>query len=68
LGGSVNALEWCPEQFGMRLVAGCSNGEITMFTKQEFEDTWLPAQTWNAHEKSVNALAWAPNYSLETKD
>lgn len=68
LGGSVNTIEWCPEQFGMRVAAGCSNGEITLFTKPEYDDLWDNPLTWVAHQKSVNSIAWAPLSQMEDSE
>lgn len=52
----------------MRLVAGCSDGSITLFSRNQYEDVWAQPYTWSAHTKSVNSVSWAPVSTLGELD
>lgn len=60
---SVNAIAWCPHEFGLRLACASSDGKVSVLSYHVDAATgggsWSSTE-WPAHQIGANAVAWSP--------
>eukprot|EP00916_Digyalum_oweni_P015409 GHVL01025223.1.p1 GENE.GHVL01025223.1~~GHVL01025223.1.p1 ORF type:complete len:326 (+),score=56.67 GHVL01025223.1:20-997(+) len=54
---SVNAVVWCPYEYGLSLACASSDGSISILTHQG--DQWT-RKSFDGHLHGVNSVSWAP--------
>jgi protein transport protein SEC13 len=54
---SVNCISWAPWQYGLILVAGSSDGQISILTHAQ--DKWN-TEAFPAHKSGITSVSWGP--------
>ncbi|KAJ3200302.1 GTPase-activating protein S13 [Clydaea vesicula] len=57
---SVNSISWAPHEFGLILVCGSSDGNISVLSIKE-DNEWVSSVIQNAHQIGCNSVSWAPS-------
>jgi len=57
---SVNSVCWAPQEYGLILAAGASDGAVSIITYNSSTNQWDNEKIFNAHTIGCNAVSWAP--------
>ncbi|KAL3286988.1 hypothetical protein HHI36_001474 [Cryptolaemus montrouzieri] len=57
---SVNSVQFAPDEFGLILSCGSSDGSISILTYIRENNSWDAKKIQNAHAIGCNAVCWAP--------
>jgi len=57
---SVNSVCWAPQEYGLILAAGASDGAISIVSLNQSTNQWEMDKISNAHTIGCNAVSWAP--------
>lgn len=57
---SVNSVCWAPQEYGLILAAGASDGAVSIITYNSALNQWESDKISNAHTIGCNAVSWAP--------
>jgi protein transport protein SEC13 len=60
---SVNSICWAPQEFGLCLACGSSDGTISVLTHKA-DGSWEKAKIEQAHPVGVTSVSWAPVSAL----
>lgn len=55
----MNSICWAPQEFGLCLACGSSDGTISVLT-QKVDGSWEKAKIEQAHPVGVTSVSWAP--------
>ena len=56
---SVNSVCWAPQEYGLILAAGASDGAISIISLNQSTNQWETEKIPNAHTIGCNAVSWA---------
>jgi len=56
---SVNAVQFCPWEFGLRLACASSDGHVSVLTHSQQDMQWHRT-SFDAHASGAQSLSWAP--------
>ena len=56
---SVNSISWAPQEFGLCLACGSSDGTISVLTLKP-DGSWEKVKIEQAHPVGVTSVSWAP--------
>lgn len=60
---SVNSIAWAPDELGLCLACGSSDGNISVFTARS-DGGWDKSGIEEAHSVGVTSVSWAPQQRL----
>jgi len=58
-GASVNAIEFCPWEYGLKLACASSDGTVSILTHSAMDQQWRRA-VFQAHGGGAQAVSWSP--------